>query len=155
MAKHEIAQAHAGLGSIYYAQKDVTKALAEAIAFNQLKFVPKLENMAALMHLRPGNFGDDQLKLDGQHKEKELLEHVLLADMLLESRCFDEAIQEYDKAIALNPDDGDLHSYLLNVCVESGKWAEALREDFSVSKTVVSKIPEEVGKMLKAKAGDK
>jgi tetratricopeptide (TPR) repeat protein len=150
-SKHEVAQTHAGLGTIYYAKGDLTNAIAQAAAFNQLKFVPKLDNMASWLHLRPDKLDEkDLLK-----KEKELQGHVLLADMLLETKSYDESVNEYDKAIALNPDDSDLHSYLLNVYSESGKWSDALREDLSLSQSLVKKLPENMGSMFKKDAETK
>jgi tetratricopeptide (TPR) repeat protein len=158
-SKHEVAQTHAGLGTIYYTKGDRANALTQSEAFNQLKFVPKLENMASWLHLRPDRMEAKDLEVkdskDSLKKEKELQEHVLLADMLLETKYYDDACKEYDKAIALNPDDSDLHSYLLNIYAESGKWSDALREDLSLSQSLVKKRAEDIGGAFKKDTGSK
>jgi tetratricopeptide (TPR) repeat protein len=144
LVKNNIGQIHADLGFGFYKKNDSTKALASARAFNQLKFVPRLSGTLSLIHLRPDKFTDrSELR-----KETELRDHVLLADMLYEVKDYDDAIVEYRKAIALNPDDGDLHTYLLTVYLDSQKWSEAVGEDLAFSQNLIKKVPEGIGNII-------
>ncbi|MDR3613730.1 MAG: tetratricopeptide repeat protein [Candidatus Obscuribacterales bacterium] len=144
LAKNEIGQIHAGMGFIYYAQEDKSKALEEAKIFNSLKFIVHLANGLQLLNLRPDHIVLSQLK-----KEREIQEHILLGDMLFETKSYSESLSEYKEAEKINDDDADLHTYILNVCVESGQWQDAIHEDLSLSQVLVKSAPAKLGEFFK------
>jgi tetratricopeptide (TPR) repeat protein len=144
LAKNEIGQIHAGMGQIYYAQGDKAKALEAAKTFNTLKFVVHLSNGLQLLNLRPDHIVLSQLK-----KEREMQEHILLGDMLFEAKSFSESLSEYKEAAKINDDDADLHTYILNVCVESGQWQDAIHEDLALSQVLVKSAPGKFGDFMK------
>jgi predicted Zn-dependent protease len=144
LAKNEIGQIHAGVGFIYYSQGDKAKALEEAKTFNSLKFIVHLSNGMQLLNLRPDRIVLSQLK-----KEREMQEHILLGDMLFDTKSFSESLSEYKEAAKINDDDADLHTYILNVSVESGQWQEAIHEDLSLSQVLVKSAPAKLGEFLK------
>ncbi|HEY9787053.1 MAG TPA: tetratricopeptide repeat protein [Candidatus Obscuribacterales bacterium] len=145
VVKNDAAVAHSAIGTALYKTNQVDKAIKEAVAFNKLKFVPDLPSYLELIKIRPGHLGFDDKS--ASTKERKMLEHVALADMLLETRQLADSINEYNKAIELNPDDVDLHSYLLNVLTEKGNWVEAAKEDFILSGKIVGRAARDLGKL--------
>ena len=78
---------------------------------------------------------------------------MLLADMLLETKLYEQSMNEYKEACKLNPDDQDLHSYYLNVCVESGKWQDAFNENLALSQSLMKSVPAKIGQSIKKQLG--
>jgi len=148
VAKNELGQIHAGIGLIYYLQGDKAKALDEAKTFNSLKFIVHLSNGLQLLNLRPDRIVLSQLK-----KERAMQEHILLGDMLFDTKSFSESLREYKEALKINDDDADLHTYILNVSVESGQWQEAIHEDLSLSQVLVKSAPAKLGEFFKKQFG--
>ena len=143
LLKDDIAIAHANVGSMAYEKQDFSKAADEAALFNRLKFIPKSPPYLSWVHIRPDHLEPGKTKL-----EREVINHVLLADMLRESGHLDQCISEYRLALKLSPADTDLHSYLLDALTEKGDWLGAAQEDFAISNAMVSRIPAEVKKMV-------
>ncbi len=143
--QHEYALAQAKLGSRYYAENQLDKALAAAQSFNKFKFVPKLPPLLTLLHLRPGHIEAGKTTLETEYNN-----HIQLADMLREGGHLDDCIAEYRKAEALNPDEIDLHSYLLNALDEKGDILNAARENMILSSKLVNRVPVEVRKLAGA-----
>jgi Flp pilus assembly protein TadD len=144
LVKNEIGQIYAGIGQVYYLQGEKAKALDEAKAFNSLKFIVRLSNGMQLLNLRPERIVLSQLK-----KERQMQEHILLGDMLFETKSFAESLSEYKEASKINDDDANLHTYILNVCVESGQWQDAIKEDLSLSQVLVKSAPTKLGEIFK------
>lgn len=143
--QHEYALAQAKLGSRYYAENQLDKASAAAQSFNKFKFVPKLPPLLTLLHLRPGHIEAGKTALETEYNN-----HILLADMLREGGHLDDCIAEYRKAETLNPDEVDLHSYLLNALDEKGDILNAARENMILSSKLVNRVPVEVRKLAGA-----
>ncbi len=141
LVKNELATAHAKLGSYLYKDQKFDKALESAKLFNKLKFVPPLPPLLTLIHLRPGHLEHPTTAV-----EQEYDNHIMLADMLREGGRLDDCIAEYHKAEALNSDDIDLHSYLLNVLDEKGDLIESAKEDVILSSKLVNRVPAEIKK---------
>ncbi|HEY9757384.1 MAG TPA: tetratricopeptide repeat protein [Oculatellaceae cyanobacterium] len=141
LMKNEVGVAHAHLASIYYRRGDRPAALREAATFNELKVVLELPGLSAV-HLRPGRLPTTPSKLEAERQEHEA---VLLADALFESKNFDDSAKEYRKAIAIHPDDSDLHSYLLNALAEKGDWGAAAGEDLNLSNSILKELPKNLG----------
>ncbi|CAN5141417.1 hypothetical protein BH10CYA1_BH10CYA1_37820 [soil metagenome] len=146
LVKSELATAHAKLGSYFYKDQKFDQALESAKMFNKLKFVPPLPPLLTLIHLRPGH-----LEHPTTAAEKEYDNHIMLADMLREGGRLDDCIAEYHKAEALNSDDIDLHSYLLNVLDEKGDLLESAKEDVILSSKLVNRVPAEIKKFTDQK----
>jgi tetratricopeptide (TPR) repeat protein len=141
VTKNDIARVHASLAWIAYKAGQRPQAIQEATLFNELKLVPQLPAIFKMINIRPSHFKDvPELK-----KEVEIRQEVLLADALYDCRDLDDAIAEYKKAVALNPDDSDLRSYMLNLLTEKGDWSSAASEDLSLTTNIVRKIPENIG----------
>jgi tetratricopeptide (TPR) repeat protein len=141
---NELAQTNAGAGCCDYQTGKTKAAVAHAIGFNQMKFVPKLPWYLKLIEVRPGRIA--LTKLFG--KEEKAAEHILLGDMLFQKRLLAESSKEYHAAIELTPNDVNLHTYLLEVLSEAGDWVGAAQEDLETSKQLVGKIPEAVNKAV-------
>ena len=146
LVKNELATAHAKLGSYFYKDQKFDKALEAAKLFNQLKFVPPLPPLLTLIHLRPGH-----LERATTAAEQDYDNHIMLADMLREGVRLDDCIAEYRKAEALNSDDIDLHSYLLNALDEKGDLIESAKEDVILSSKLVNRVPAEIKKFTEQK----
>lgn len=144
--QNEYAVAQAKLGSRYYVGNERDKALNAAKLFNRFKFVPKLPPLLTLLHLRPGRLEEGKTAT-----EQEYNNHILLADMLREGGRLDDCIAEYRKAEAINDDDVDLHSYLLNALDEKGDMLEAARENMILSSKIVNRMPAQVKKFATGK----
>lgn len=144
--QNELATAQAKLGSYFYRDKKFDKALESATLFNQLKFVPQLPPLLTLIHLRPGH-----LSKATTAAEQEYNNHIMLADMLREGGRLDDCIAEYHKAEALNSDDIDLHSFLLNALDEKGDLLESAKEDVILSSKLVNRVPAEIKKFTDKK----
>jgi len=141
VAKNEVGRLHASLAFIAYKAGQRPRAIQEALLFNKLKLVPHLPALLKMIKIRPDHFDD----LPELKKETEIREEVLLGDALYESRDLTDAIAEYKKAVALNPDDPDLRSYMLNLLTEKGDWSAAASENLSLSNNIVRKIPQNIG----------
>jgi tetratricopeptide (TPR) repeat protein len=139
--QNEYALAQAKMGSRYYAEQQPIKALAAAKLFNKFKFVPNLPPLLTLLHLRPAHLDPPKTPIEQDYND-----HIMLADMLREGGKIDECIAEYRKAEAINPDDVDLHSFLLNALDEKGDMLGAAREDLILSSKLVNRVPAEVKK---------
>jgi tetratricopeptide (TPR) repeat protein len=147
LAQDEFSRCHAGLGAYYYRANDRTKAQQEALAFNQLKYVPNLPALLKLVVIRP-----NRLALSGMtKKDRQVADHVMMADMLYQTHDYQDCIKEYKKAIELSPDDTDLHSYLYAAYNDAGNYVAAAQEDFQLSQKLMGKAPHAVGKMLEEK----
>lgn len=144
--QNEYAVAQAKLGSCYYAGNERDKALKAAKLFNRFKFVPKLPPLLTLLHLRPGRLEEGKTATEQDYNS-----HILLADMLREGGRLDDCIAEYRKAEAINDDDVDLHSYLLNALDEKGDMLEAARENVILSSKLVNRMPAQVKKFATGK----
>lgn len=144
--QNEYALAQAKLGSMYYAEQNNEKALSAAKLFNKFKFVPKLPPLLTLLHLRPGHLEQGKTALEQQYND-----HILLADMLREGGRLDDCIKEYRQAEAINSDDVDLHSFLLNALDEKGDTLGAARENMVLSSKLVNRVPAEVKKLTSQK----
>lgn len=146
LVQNELATAQAKLGSYFYRDKNFDKALESAKLFNRLKFVPPLPPLLTLIHLRPGHLSHPTTAVEQQYNN-----HVMLADMLREGNRLDDCIAEYRKAEALNADDIDLHSFLLNALDEKGDLLESAREDVILSSKLVNRVPAEIKKFTDRK----
>lgn len=146
LVQNELATAHAKLGSYFYRDKKFDQALESAKLFNRLKFVPPLPPLLTLIHLRPGH-----LSHPATAAEQEYDNHIMLADMLREGGRLDDCIAEYRKAEALNSDDIDLHSFLLNALDEKGDLLESAKEDVILSSKLVNRVPAEIKKFTDRK----
>jgi tetratricopeptide (TPR) repeat protein len=144
--QNEYAIAQAKLGSMSYAERDRVKALEAAKLFNKFKFVPKLPPLLTLLHLRPGHLEPGKTAVEQDYND-----HILLADMLREGGRLDDCIKEYRKAEAINSDDVDLHSFLLNALDEKGDTLGAARENVVLSSKLVNRVPAEVKKITNQK----
>jgi tetratricopeptide (TPR) repeat protein len=148
IVKNDLARAHAGLGTCLYKKNDIPGALEQAKFFNKYKFVPVLGVFLSLIKLRPARIDFEVL---GTDRTPELLaaEHVALADMLFETRHIPDCIKEYRLAIANNPSDVDLHSYLMCALSEQNDWIGTAKEDLDLSRQLVNKVPVQVDKFVK------
>jgi len=147
IAQDEFSRCHAGLGAYFYRLKDSQKAQEQAVAFNQLKYVPDLPGYLKIFKIRPDHI--DLSKM--QTKDRQVADHVLLADMLYQTGNLNDCISEYKKAVELNPDDVDLHCYLFSVYNEAGNYIAAAQEDVQLSNKLVGKMPHEIGKFVEGK----
>ncbi len=150
--KNEAATSHAGLGTLAYIAGDKDKAIKEARQFNELKFIPVLPPWLTILVLRPNRIS---FKPTDSKKETEANNHTVLADMLLETRELKSCVEEYAKAVELNPSDVDLHSYYLNALVENNNWVEAAKEDVVLSSKLVGRTADHVAKWAKDKSAKK
>lgn len=117
------------------------QALSEAKLFNQFKFVPELPAHLRWVKLRPG-----RLSFDSKDEATiKVNEHIALADMLAETERTKEAIAEYRAAIAIEPDNIELHSFLFQELQKDGDWVEAAKEDVVISQKLVNSIPGALG----------
>jgi tetratricopeptide (TPR) repeat protein len=147
LAREEYSRCHAGLGACYYHANDRAKAQEQALAYNQLKYVPILPAILKLVVIRPNT-----IALSGMtKKDREVADYVMMADMLYQTHDYDDCIKEYKKAIELNPDDTDLHGYLYNAYNDSGNYIGAAQEDFKLSQKLMGKVPHAVGSMFEKK----
>jgi predicted Zn-dependent protease len=144
VVKNEMAQLHADLACIYFNQGLLEKASQEATLFNKYKVILELPGHLNSIHFRPGRLNK---KMELQ-SEEDIQQKVLLADALFETKNYKEAAALYTKAIAINGENPDLHSYLLYVLTESGDWNAALTEDFQLSNSLIRKIPGYIGDFL-------
>jgi len=135
--------AHAAFGTQYYLDKQTDKALAEAKVFNQYKFVPNLPLLLRAMTIRPGRMKPGKTKV-----EQQFVDHVMLGAMLLETRRLDECIAEYQTAASINPNDIDIHSYLLDAYTEKNDWLRSAQEDLVLSNKIVVNVPSQVKRMM-------
>jgi tetratricopeptide (TPR) repeat protein len=142
VSRNSIAFAHAVLGTNYFRTNRLEDALAQAKMFNELKFMPNLPAHLRLIKLRPAQINYSEI----EPKLIKSIDRILLADMLEETRQYNDSINEFRKAIELDPDNLDYHSYLLNELESSGNWFEAAKEDFVFSQKLVSRVPHEIGK---------
>lgn len=147
IAKVDVSQAHETLGVYAFRRNERAEAVRQAISYNKFKFVPDLPAHLSMIKIRPGHLDFDNVS----DQERRLLEHVALADMLLEARMLKESIAEYKKAIEINADNVDLHSYLLNVLVEHGDWLGAAREDLELSNRIIGRAAKDAGKLTAPK----
>ncbi len=147
LVKNDVGTIHARLADINYRREKRAEAIDDAEQFNRYKLVLDLPAELSVIHLRPGRL---QEKLTLQ-KEIKISEHVKLADALLEAKDFDNAAIEYRKAIAIDGDNADLHSYLLNVLTEKGDWGGAAGEDLHLSNTLVQHLPKTIDGLLHPK----
>jgi cytochrome c-type biogenesis protein CcmH/NrfG len=63
----------------------------------------------------------------------------------MQCKDYKDAVLEYRKAAALDPENSDLHSYLLNAITESGDWTAAAEEDFHLSDSLMRQLPKKIG----------
>ncbi len=135
-AAQQAARAKAILGAKQYKDKNFEEAKKNARFFNFMKFNPELPSYLTLFVLRPG-----RLNFEPKLGDKDPAIHVALADMLFELRRFDECIQEYRKASALDPDNSDVNSCLLHVISQTGDWGAAAKENIALSQKIINKVP--------------
>ena len=147
LVQNDAAWAYAQKGALSYRDKKYGEALQEAKLFNKLKFIVPLPPILTLIHLRPGRVEPGSTKA-----EVEYADHIMLADMLREGGLLDDCISEFRKAEALNSDDIDLHSYLLNALDEKGDMIESAKEDLILSSKLVNKVPGELERFTHKKA---
>ena len=140
LIKNDVGALYARLADIDYRKQKRAEAIVEAARFNHLKLVLDLGAALSVIHLRPGRL-EDKIVLQ---KEKQVREYTLLADALVEAKDYDNAMIEYRKAIALDANDPDLHSYLLNVLTEKGDWGAAAGEDLHLSNSLVQQMPKSI-----------
>ena len=143
LASHYESRAHAMLCSYFYRKKELPAAIAEAVRFNETKYIPTLPRALSYVKLRP-----ERLVFASDLSEHDPVALTALGDALYEVKDYEWSEKEYRKAIKLSPEDADLHSYLLNVLTHKRDWSEAARENFVYSGKLVNKIPGEVGKWL-------
>lgn len=145
--QNETAITHAGLGTVAYHRNKREEAIAEAKLFNQYKFVPKLPGYLSLIVIRPAH-----LKFEAtSKKERQATELVALADMLFEMRQLQPAVDEYKKAVELNNNDVDTHSFYLNALVDNNNWVEAAKEEIELSSKMVGRAAETAARFTKPK----
>jgi tetratricopeptide (TPR) repeat protein len=143
LSKKELADVYAGLGTCAYRTGRANEAFRYAKLFNVYKFVIHLDGVLGLVHVRP-----DRLDFESAKDEK-VIKHEALADMLYEAHDFDDSIKEYRLAVAGDPDNIDLHSYLFFVLQDKNDWSATMSEDFELASKLVAKIPHEIGDALK------
>ncbi len=117
------------------------QALAEAKLFNQFKFVAELPAHLRWVKIRPA-------RISFENKDKDVAkanQHVVLADMLTETERTKDAIAEYRAALAITPDNMELHSFLFQELQKDGDWMEAAKEDVVISQKLINSIPGAVG----------
>jgi len=148
LVKNDYAKECAGLGTCLYKKNDLSGALDQAKQFNKYKFVPNLNVLLTLIKLRPSRIDFEGL---GNDRTPELIaaEHVALADMLFETRHITDCVKEYRLAIASNPSDVDLHSYMMTALSEQSDWLGTIKEDLDLSRQIVNRVPNQVDKMIK------
>ncbi len=146
LSRHYASRAHAMLCAYFYNKKDLKNAIAEAIRFNEIKYIPVLPKALSYVKLRP-----ERLVFASDLSEQDPLILVALADALFEVNEFDSSEIEYRKAVKLSPEDADVHSYLLNVLTHKKDWGEAAKENFVYSGKIVNKIPGQVGEWISGK----
>jgi tetratricopeptide (TPR) repeat protein len=139
--KDEVGSFYAHLATISYKQGKRPEALAYAQKFNHFKILLDLPASMRMLNMRPGRLTEKPtLK-----KETSIQEGVLLADALMQCKDYKDAVLEYRKAAALDPENSDLHSYLLNAITESGDWTAAAEEDFHLSDSLMRQLPKKIG----------
>ncbi|PWT97902.1 MAG: hypothetical protein C5B53_07420 [Candidatus Melainabacteria bacterium] len=143
LSKKELADIYAGLGTCAYKTKRPDEAWRYAKLFNTFKFVIHLDGLLGLVHVRP-----DRLDFASAQSEK-VIKHEAIADMLYEAHDFDDSAKEYRLAVAGDPENIDLHSYLFFVLREKDDWAATMSEDFELASKLVAKVPREIGDALK------
>ncbi len=147
-ARHQAGKGHAILGALYYSQGKFEEAAAEAKRFNQLKFEAKLPDLLKMVVIRPA-----KLKFDDKLGLKDAMTRAAVADMLLECGNLNGAASEYKKALAIAPNNTELHSYLLHVYSAKGDWSEAAKENIVLSQKIVNRMPASIGKWQHGPSG--
>jgi tetratricopeptide (TPR) repeat protein len=142
LARNDWSQVFSGMGTCYYQTGKRDEALKYAVLFNGAKFVPDLPWYFKVIQIRPGKIAVDT----STSKEQQLAQHVVLGDMLRQRHQLPQCIDEFRKAVEMDPQDVNLHCYLLEALTESGDWIAAAREDLETSNRIVAKLPAEVGK---------
>ncbi|MBX9690122.1 MAG: tetratricopeptide repeat protein [Candidatus Obscuribacterales bacterium] len=125
---------HAALAALLFKKNEMTEALKEAIKFNELR--PELPDSVGLK-VRPRKLAFKDMKPEKAKAQ----EHAALADCLFETRFLDDAESEYRKAIELDPDQINYHSFLLKVLIEKKDFIAAGKEDAYVSQHIITHIP--------------
>jgi tetratricopeptide (TPR) repeat protein len=139
--KNEVGAFYAHLAAISYKQGKRPEALAYAEKFNHFKILLDLPASMRMLNMRPARLTEKPTLKN----ETRLQECVLLADALVECRDYKEAVAEYRTATSIDPNNSDLHSYLLNALTESGEWTAAAEEDFRLSDSLVRQLPKKIG----------
>ena len=137
LALNELSSIYAGLAVCLYNTDDKKDAIERAQLYNRFKFIPDLPWYLKIVHITPGRLELSKMSAT----EKACYSCVLLADALNSKHQSEDCIKEYRNAIALNPEDVDLHSYLLEALSDAGDWIAAAREDMETSNQMVKKMP--------------
>ena len=138
LALNELASINAGLAVCLYNTNDKKSAVEHAQTYNRFKFIPELPWYLKMIPITPGRIELSKMSA----KEKACYSCALMADALSAKHQQEDCVKEYRNAVALNPDDVDLHTYLLEALTESGDWMGAAREDFETSNRMVQKMPD-------------
>lgn len=123
---------HAGMGTAQFKQNNVAGVEHNAIKFNHFKPVQKDG-----VQVRPPKLPFDKLKRGSVAYFAAL--HAAIADMLFETRELDAAVDEYKKALELEPDNPLWHRGLLKVYLDKQDWVAAAKEDMLVSNDMVTR----------------
>jgi tetratricopeptide (TPR) repeat protein len=143
VAKKELADIYANVGTCDYKAKRLKEATKAAMIFNQCKFTIHLPGALALLRIRP-----DRLDFADKKASSEL-EHEALADMLYEGQELEDSVKEYRLALAEDPDNLELHTFLFFVLRETDDWRGTMSEDLNLSNKLITKFPNELGEALK------
>lgn len=149
LALRDISDAYAGLGSCEYRAGKHKQALEAAKLFNKYKLVIHLPGALGLIPVRPDH-------LDFEHGgNKKMLEHLALADMLRETGQFSDSAKEYRLALEQDPDNLNIHSFLFFTLQESDDWTATAVEDLDLSNRLITRVPSQIGDLLKKALGTK
>ncbi len=143
--KHELASAHAALGTCYYKTNQMPEATNEAIEFNQLKHIRNPVKILSWVRLRPDRLNFKQPlsnTLIGQ-----AVRHAALADMLYETGKLSECCKEYRKAIELDPGNVEWNMCLFSSLADKGDYGEAIKEDLILANKLMGKAVQTAGRL--------
>lgn len=143
-----ICKLYSAVGTCYYEEGNLPKALEYAKLFNSIK--PKPEEKAGVP-IRPPSFDFAAHKSDSS--EYKAAEHGVLADMLFEYSDLENAAKEYNEAISLDPRNIVWHGALLKVYLDKRDVVGAAREDAVVSQHMINKVGEALNFGNKKKQG--
>jgi tetratricopeptide (TPR) repeat protein len=143
VAQSTLATIYAGIGTCHYYLNEEKLAVEAAKQFNKYKYVYKKPGLLSLVPIRP-----DHVDFKTQAWSS-VLKHELLADMLFETDHLQDCANEYRLALAGDPDNIELHSFLFVALKQANDWAAAVSEDFALSSKLVARLPSKCGEMAK------
>ncbi len=117
LALNELASINAGIAVCLYNTNEKKSAIEHAQNYNRFKFIPELPWYLRMIPITPGRIELSKMSTN----EKACYSCALMADALSAKHQQEDCIKEYRNAVALNPDDVDLHTYLLEALTESGR----------------------------------